>query len=229
MKTALLICDHINKAFKAYASNYPDMFGDLLPELEMEPFFVVDGEFPASVKEFDAYIVTGSKFSVYEDVDWIIRLKTWVQEIQAHQKKFVGVCFGHQMLGEALGGKVEKSPQGWCVGVHTFELKVQEPWMEPAADSVNLLMMCQDQVVKLPPGGKILASSPKCQVAMFKVGNHMLGIQAHPEFSKAYDQALMETRVERMGIETVREGIESLQKPVHKDLVSTWIMNFLYQ
>ncbi|MDX2245793.1 MAG: amidotransferase [Bacteroidia bacterium] len=227
MKTALLVCDHINENFHHISPDYTTMFRQLLPELNLVPYRVIDGEFPENVQTFDAYIVTGSRFSVYDEVEWVLRLKSFVREIYVSGKKYVGVCFGHQMLGEALGGKVEKSPSGWCVGVHSFSLLETEPWMFPFQPEVNLLMMCQDQVMRLPENSIHLATTADCPVAMFRVGENMLGIQAHPEFPLAYDRALMENRITRIGQEKVEAGIQSLSKTPDKEVVANWIIRFL--
>ncbi len=227
MKTALLICDHVNDDLRHIQGDYPDMFTSLLPELEFELFDVCNGHFPEGANDFDAYLVNGSRLSVYDEVDWIVELKSFVGEIYGAGKKYVGVCFGHQMLGEALGGKVAKSDHGWCVGVHGFEMVKREKWMSPFQQNTNLLMMCQDQVLVLPPGGTVLAKAEKCPVGMFRVGKNMLGIQAHPEFSKEYDRALMELRIERMGMERVGEGLASLAKTVDRAVIREWMLNFL--
>lgn len=227
MKIGLLLCDHVRPEFRDEFGDYPAMFSDFLPELEMETFAVCDNKFPDSANACDAYIATGSSYSVYENIDWIIRLKEFVQEIRAANKAYVGICFGHQMLGEALGGKVQKSENGWGVGVHTFQILEQKSFMNPFQPSVNLLMMCQDQVVEFPPNSKVIAKSAICPVGMFLVGDRMLGIQAHPEFPKAYNQTLMENRISRMGAVTVEKGIKSLDMPLDASLISQWIMGFL--
>lgn len=227
MKIALLICDHVNEDLQHIQGTYPDMFFDLLPDLEFTVFHVCDGHFPKSANDFDAYVVNGSRRSVYEEVDWIIELKSFVRDIYKYRKKYVGVCFGHQLLAEALGGKVAKSNRGWCVGVHQFDILKQEDWMLPYQPTIQLLMMCQDQVQILPEKSVVLASTKKCPIGMFQVGKNMLGIQAHPEFSKGYDQALMELRVERMGLPVVTKGIASLDKKIDKTIAAGWIVRFL--
>ncbi|MEZ4829843.1 MAG: amidotransferase [Bacteroidia bacterium] len=226
MKTGLLVCDHINENFRHIAPDYPSMFRRILPGSDLIPFMVIEGAFPENAEVCDAYIVTGSRFSVYDEVEWVLRLKSFVREIYVSGKKYVGVCFGHQMLGEALGGKVAKSAKGWCVGVHQFSMLKEESWMAPFQPQVNLLMSCQDQVVVLPENSIHLASSPDCEIGMFRVGEHMLGIQAHPEFTPEYDRALMESRVERIGKEKVEKGIQSLQKQTEGALVARWITEF---
>lgn len=230
LKVGLLECDHVRDELRHIAGDYREMFPALFSQVAMEWDFVFydvcNGHFPASPEECDLYICTGSKSSVYDEDDWIQQLKAFVVDIYNSGKSFIGVCFGHQILGEALGGKVEKSAVGWCVGVHRFQLVTRENWMQPFADAFNLLMMCQDQVIQLPPDATLLAETSDCPHAMFRVGDRMLGIQAHPEFPKAYDQALMELRVERIGENKVELGIASLELPTQEIMFAHWIKNF---
>lgn len=227
MKVGLLLCDHVRPKYQTQFGDYPPMFAATWPSFDFEVFAVCDGEFPTSVNDCEAYLSSGSRYSVYEEHDWIVELKSLVKEIAAKELPYLGVCFGHQMLAEALGGVVKKAESGWCVGTHSFEMKEQADWMNPYQATLNLLMMCQDQVQVLPPDSIVLASAPTCPVGMFQVGDRMLGVQAHPEFSKAYDQVLMEDRVERMGATVVQEGIESLDLPLDAELFCQWSTQFL--
>ena len=227
MRTGLLICDHINPQYKEKFGDYPDMFKALFPEFEWRLYDVCNGEFPKNVNECDVYFTTGSRHSVYEDINWILRLKGFLRVLYKEQKHYVGMCFGHQMLCEALGGKVTKSERGWCVGVHSFEMKEKADWMTPYQENINLLMMCQDQISVLPQEAKVLASNDMCPAGMIQVRDRMLGIQAHLEFPKAYDEALMKARIERMGTDVVVKGIESLALPVSMETVRSWIFEFL--
>lgn len=230
MKVGLLECDHVREDFLSIAGDYremfPALFAAIAPEWQFEFFDVCNGQFPSSVDDCDVYICTGSKSSVYDGDQWIENLKEFVREIYQAGKIYIGVCFGHQILGEALGGEVRKSDVGWCVGVHTFEILQFQNWMKPSLLSFNLLMMCQDQVLKLPPESILLAQTPDCPYAMFQIGETMLGIQAHPEFPKLYDKALMELRVERIGERKVEMGIMSLELPTSEKLFAQWIVNF---
>ncbi|GJM35732.1 MAG: GMP synthase [Saprospiraceae bacterium] len=226
MKIGLLECDHVAESFQHIGGDYRDMFQRLLPGVEFVFYDLCNHHFPNSVEDCDAYVVTGSKYSVYDDIDWIYRLKDLVRDIYHHQKYYIGVCFGHQMLAEALGGKVHKSESGWCVGAHQFQLLHQAPWMHPFKDQLNLLMSCQDQVQQMPENSKLLAQSSDCPVAMFQVGKKMMGIQGHPEFPKAYSRALMDARVERIGLEKVEVGIKSLDLELDDAVFSGWMMAF---
>lgn len=225
MKIGLLACDHIQKGFP----DYPELFKKLLPNFTFEVFHVCDAVFPSSASACDAWLITGSKYSVYDDIDWIKRLKSFVVEISVADKHCIGVCFGHQMLGEAMGGKVMKSDSGWCVGVHEFEILERNDWMIPYQHKVNLLMSCQDQIKVLPPNSIVLAQSLMCPVGIIKIGNRMLGIQGHPEFSASYVRSLIENRTNRIGEEAVKMGIESLEKLTHNRIIAEWMECFYNQ
>ena len=187
----------------------------------------INNELPDKLSDCDVYMATGSKHSVYEDQPWINALKELLRSIYASNIRFVGFCFGHQLIGEALGGKVKKAPGGWCVGVHNFKVTNKTEWMNPERDRLGLLMMCQDQVINLPKNAQVLASSDNCPNAMFTVGQNMLGIQAHPEFTKDYNQLLMETRMNKMGDEVALLGIQSLGNAIDPEVVRSWILHFI--
>ncbi|MEZ4901321.1 MAG: gamma-glutamyl-gamma-aminobutyrate hydrolase family protein [Spirosomataceae bacterium] len=243
MKIGLLECDHVREEFRHIAGDYRDMFPALF--LPIAPYWkfvcydVVNGHFPTSINDCEAYLCTGSKYSVYDDEPWIHQLKTFVNDLYHNDKPFVGVCFGHQLLAEALGGKVQKADIGWCVGVHEFQIFSSEfrvpsggvpqnvQYQTSDIKGLNLLMMCQDQVVKLPPNSIVMAITEDCRVAMFRVGERMLGIQAHPEFTAEYEEALMKSRVERIGVEKVTRGLESLSSPLDSKLIAKWIVDFV--
>ncbi len=215
MKIGLLVCDHIQKGFAVY----PELFGNLLPDHELVSYYVCDGVFPKSASEHEAWIITGSKYSVYDEIEWITQLKDFVRDIANADKYCIGVCFGHQTLGEAMGGKVLKSPMGWCVGTHQFEITESKVWMIPSLPKANLLMSCQDQIQVLPPNSKVIAKAPKCPVGIIQIGSKMLGIQGHPEFSTEYVKYLMESRANQIDQSIVKEGINSLRMPIHSDII----------
>lgn len=228
MKVGLLLCDHVPEEFKHIDGEYRQMFERLLPSLDFEPYYVFDNHFPGSVSDHDVYLCNGSRHSVYDDMEWIKRLKQFVKNIHDHKKKFIGICFGHQMITHALDGVVGKALNGWCVGVHSFQI-LHENWMQPALDQCNMLMLNQDQVLKLPENSKVMATSGDCKVGMFLVNDRMLGIQAHPEFSKKYNKALIVSRMERIGPQKVKEGIKSLKATLHSEIVAQWMLNFIQE
>ena len=122
MKIGLLVCDEVSAEYQSNFGDYPEIFQALFPHYEFEFYAVYKNEFPISVLDCEIYMATGSSHSVYEDVDWIHQTKAFIREIYARNLFFIGFCFGHQLMAEALGGKVEKSSDGWCVGIHQFSI-----------------------------------------------------------------------------------------------------------
>ena len=233
MKAGLLLCDRVDLEYRSTFGDYSNMFVNLFPEFDWVLYDVQAGQFPKNVDECVVYFATGSRHSVYDNLDWIIALKEFIQILREEQIYFVGFCFGHQLLAEALGGKVYPSPHGWCVGVHQFTIALPESspqwpvWMQPITKDFNLLMMCQDQVARLPEGTLLLAGNSSCPVGMFQVGERMLGIQAHPEFSKSYNHFLIERRVKRIGTVKVAKALESLSGVLHTELIREWVLRFV--
>jgi GMP synthase-like glutamine amidotransferase len=231
MKIGLLECDHVLERFRHIAGDYREMFAALFdrhaPQIALQPFDVCNGEFPPSLDACDAYLTTGSRFSAYDDIDWIHTLKNFLRRIHEAKKPFVGVCFGHQLMAEALGGKVSRAEMGWGVGARSVEIIKTESWMIPMLSSCALQYMHQDQVELLPENGVVIGRSDHCPVAMFHVGDSMLGIQAHPEFPKVYSEALLLDRVDRIGEERVRAALASLDQPTDESVIARWIVEFL--
>lgn len=227
MRLGLLQCDHVRPEFLSIAGDYDEMFARWLPG-DWRVYDLTAGARPARLDECDAYVSTGSKSSVYDDDPWIHGFAGLVRELHTAAKPFLGVCFGHQMMGHALGGRVAKSPKGWGIGVHTFQVQGVETWMRPPEGRFRALMSCQDQVEVVPPGAEVLASNDHCAVGMFRAGT-LLGIQGHPEFTPAYARALLEFRRERIGAEPVQRALATLETPLDAGLLAGWVLDFFHQ
>lgn len=229
MKIGLLECDHVAEPLRHIAGDYRQMFDDLFhchaPQLELVSFDVRNGEFPASVDACEAFVCTGSRFSAYDQDDWIQELKGFLRQLRSADKPFVGICFGHQMLAQALGGEVKKASQGWGIGVHSLNVVKAESWMQPEQSSCGIQYSHRDQVVRLPENSVVLGESDHCPVAMFRVGKTMLGIQGHPEFPAAYVEALVRGRTELIGADKVNAA--KFNAPTDEAIITNWLAKFL--
>ncbi len=230
MKIGILQCDDVADELLDEFGNYPAMFeamlSDVAPELQFQIYRVVNGDFPDNVHECDGYITTGSRYGVNDDFAWVEELEEFVTVLDGNKIKFVGICFGHQMLAKALGGKVEQSDRGWAVGVSCNRIDVRKDWMTPGQEPLNLVVSHHDQVTRLPENIEVLASSDFCSYYMLQYGEHMMSVQGHPEFSKAYSNALMDKRANLIPAVRIRKGKDSLTKDVHAELMMHWIVNF---
>ncbi len=231
MRLGILETDRLDPELQRLFGSYDAMFRKLLsavdPHIEFINYQVIDHCCPDTLDECDAYLITGSKASVYDREDWITELAEFVRLTCMQRKLLVGICFGHQLVAEALGGKVEKNRHGWGVGVHSYRLLQQEDWIRPYQPRFSLIVSHQDQVVELPAGAKLLAGSDFCPNAAFTVGDHLLTFQGHPEFSPDYALNRLESRRRQVGEARYREAVNTLTGTADAPCVARWIMNFI--
>ena len=227
MRIGLLECDEVTGRFATVSGGYREMFAALLPEASFAYYRAHKGELPAAPDACEAWICTGSRYSVYDGLAWVEALFAFVRKIGESGTPFAGVCFGHQVLAQALGGEVAKAEQGWGVGVLPLEVVKAEPWMEPARPVVRIQHMHQDQVRRLPEGSVLLGRSAHCEVGMFRVGDTMLGIEGHPEFTPEFAEALIRARRERIGAEKSEAALATVRQPNDGPLVGRWLARFL--
>jgi GMP synthase-like glutamine amidotransferase len=231
MRIGLLECDDVVGRFPGVPGGYREMFADLLsPHLENLQFAyyrAFEGSLPQAPTDCDAWLCSGSQYSTYDAREWIGGLAGFIRGIAQSGRPFVGICFGHQMLAHAMGGEVAKARQGWGAGVLPVEMLRQEPWMEPPRREIRIQHMHQDQVQKLPPDSVLLGRSPHCEVGMFRVGERMLGIEGHPEFTTAFGEALIRSRREKIGAPRAQEALESLARPADGPVLGRWIARYL--
>lgn len=233
MHIGILQCDWVDTAMQPEFGDYPAMHEHLLRaaagqmELTFSVYNLTAEQFPASPHACDAWVVTGSKWSAYDADDWIARAHEFVRALHAELRPTIGICFGHQLIARALGGRVAKAEVGWGVGVHTTNIVARQPWMTPHRDALALLVSHQDQVVEPPAGATLLAGHAFCPHDMFVIGDHMLTLQGHPEFPKGFVRAVMDKRRDILGESVYLEGIASLQQPVEADVAGAWLLAFL--
>ncbi len=227
----ILQCDTVMTQFQSSFGNYPLMLTKLFhriePEMNIHVYNVQNGQYPPNINACDAYITTGSKASVYDKADWIKNLEHYIRTLHQVKKKLIGICFGHQLIAQALGGKTEPAPQGWGVGVHNYSITNRPSWLSPEKKSFNLIVSHKDQVVQLPENATVIAGSRFCPYAAFYIGQHIFTTQGHPEFSKEYSAALMQYRRETLGSNLYQTGLDSLERPTDEIAFTHWMINFM--
>jgi GMP synthase-like glutamine amidotransferase len=228
----ILQTDRVVDGFRDAHGDYPEMFERLLEAADSTvtttTYWVQDvAQLPSAVL-CDAYLITGSRHSVYEDLPWIAPLVEFLRQVLCAQKKIIGVCFGHQLMAHYFGGRVTAAEHGWAVGVHESRLVQHLPWMgTPQAEQVALLSSHKDQVVVLPDDAVLYATNDFCPIAGFTIGDAVVTIQGHPEFSKPYAKALMDKRRDLLGPDVYAQGVASLTQPTHESLLAQWILRFV--
>lgn len=205
----------LGDVYGKYGEMFVNFVGDEDKTFSFEIFTVVEDQFPESIDLCDGYLITGSKFSAYEDLPWIHRLKALIQEIHKAELPMIGVCFGHQVIAEALGGKVEKFDGGWGVGIHQYTIDQPQPDVIPDSQkTLSINAFHQDQISVLPEGAKPFASSPFCEYAGVVYGDKILTVQAHPEFSIPFTDALISSdRADMVPTDTRQKALGKLKEP----------------
>jgi GMP synthase-like glutamine amidotransferase len=230
VKIGILKTDDVRKSLVVDFGEYPDMFERILqqvdPNLECVEYDVLRLEYPDDIDEVDAYLITGSKASVYDDEEWIHMLGRFVRKLHEHKKKLIGICFGHQLVAHVLGGRTEKSSVGWLIGNHRHELNEEGLALSGGDSGFEIICSHQDQVTVPANGSVTLAGSEKCPIAMSQIGNHILTIQGHPEFTSEYAKRLFELRRDQLGNDLVDSGIHSLEMESNHLQITRWIIDF---
>ena len=203
--------------------DYPEMLERLLgPGFEIERFDVQAGQLPDPAAR-EAVLITGSPAGVYDPLPWIEPLAEFIRA--AKHSRMVGVCFGHQVMADALGGQVIKSAKGWGTGLHSYSVVHREPWMD-GAGPLAVPASHQDQVVVQPPNTLVVAASDFTPLAALAwTDRPAISFQFHPEFSPAFAKALVAERYDR--VPNPDGAIASLDAPNDNARVGGWIRRFL--
>ncbi|WP_224814005.1 type 1 glutamine amidotransferase [Hasllibacter sp. MH4015] len=220
MHLGILQCGHVPDEVAAKDGPYARLFHDLFAHrgFTQTLWSVVDMEFPDGPDAADAWLVTGSRHGAYEDHPFIPPLEDLIRAIRDSGKPMVGSCFGHQIIAQALGGKVVKFDGGWSAGHTAYRLGDTE---------LALNAWHQDQVTELPDGATIHASSDFCANAIMAIGPHILTVQPHPEFSDSVVETLIETRGKALPPEITERAKTGLGQPNDNRFIADWLADVL--
>ncbi|MGR3661659.1 MAG: type 1 glutamine amidotransferase [Paracoccaceae bacterium] len=225
MKIGILLCGHAQKEIIEKYGDYIEIYPRLLEGFGFEfvGFNVVDMEFPDSIHDADGWLLTGSRFGVYDDVPFIAPLEQFIRDAYAAKVPMVGICFGHQLIAQALGGKVEKYEGGWAIGPTDYAFE--------GGGNVILNAWHQDQVITPPEGAKTIASNSFCKNAALIYDNRILTVQPHPEFNNPIlrDYVSLRRDLPEYPDEIMAGAQERLKSPTDETLIAGKIADFFKQ
>jgi GMP synthase-like glutamine amidotransferase len=215
--------------FGAYAPMFTTMFERVGLGFEYEVVAVSEGAPFPDPAGLEAVLLPGSAAGVYDNhLPWMAPLRAFIREAYAAGTPMVGICFGHQIMADALGGDVRKSEKGWGLGRHSYTVKSRPGFMAGAGDELAVACSHQDQVIAPPADAEVILASEFTPNAGLLYGNGAaLSFQPHPEFDDAYTLALAELRRGRTADHVVDTAVASPATPSHSDDVARYIGDFL--
>lgn len=232
-KIGILLC---NTDVSNFALRNPDdhakfrnLSQPLKPDWQFDRIAVRDQEFPAHVKDYDGYIITGSPASVNDNLPWIAPLMNLIREIDQRQIPTFAACFGHQAVAVALGGAIGKNAHGWSLGIEPTSFTGLEEWMKPAQATLKLYAANKEQVIRLPKQAINLGGNPRCVYASFRIGTHLFTTQYHPELTSDFLAGLVNEFRAFIDSTLLDNANKQFQSPADGNLFAQWIVGFLDQ
>lgn len=220
MRIGILQNDHATPAMQPFG-DMPDLFARLLGGrgFSFETFRCDEMALPASVTQCDAWLLTGSRHGAYEERAYIAPLEAFIRAAHTAAAPMVGICFGHQIMAQALGGKVEKFAGGWAIGATEYDF---------GTETLVLNAFHQDQVIAPPPGARIIASTPFCRYAALDYGGRALSFQPHPEFDDPLMAALITEARGELPDAPLDAALAGLGRPLDNARIAARIAEFFH-
>lgn len=228
-RIGVLVCDDLHDALVPQWDTYFALFEHLLDDptggLLAQGFRVHAGEWPTHPEQMDGWVVTGSRASVHEAPPWVAPLIDFVRRVDLAMRPMVGICFGHQLIHAALGGRTARSEKGWQLGSYPVVCEADFAGRQ-SGESLHLLAVHQDQVVAPAPGFTRLATSASVPCYASR-RDRVLTVQGHPEFDRAFFLDLMEQVRPKAGDVLVDDAIARLPAQDHSVSVREYIRQWL--
>ena len=221
-----LVPEELRPRFASYPTMIEHWLAPALPEARFHSISAIEGEPLPDPEEFDGYLLTGSKHSVYERTDWMQRQIEFLRKVREVSRPIFGICFGHQLMADAFGGETRKAAQGWSVGAQHYYAGSRASRIAP--DEGATLVFHQDQVVKLPEEAQVVGSSASCPNGILDYAFAARSVQYHPEFSPDYIQALIDRYRGVLFDDSIADDAEKSLEALSVDnaRVATWAAAF---
>ncbi len=232
-KINIILCDTFPGLLPEWIPSYVSMFTRMFDaaaagrKLSYKVYEAMNGELPSGFSMDELYLITGCNLSVYDDIGWVNDLLGWIAKADRAKAKLTGICFGHQAVAEALGGKVLRSEKGWGIGVR--ESVIIDPTVRRyfPHKTLRLLYNHHDQVVRLPEGAVVVAESEFCPYESMRIGSHILTFQGHPEYVPQYEEHLIRNFADGEPESVKAAALDSLSRMDHQELsVAEWILRW---
>ncbi|MDP3519430.1 MAG: hypothetical protein Q8S02_02295 [Hydrogenophaga sp.] len=232
LRIAVLLTNDDTSLFAARFPNDGEKVVQLLqplrPSWTFEVVPVKDGVLPASPQAFDGYVITGSPASVNDDrLPWVGPLLDFIWAVDAARQPLIGLCFGHQAVARALGGRVERNAAGWGLGAALTNWPAPRPWMTPFKGRTTLMAAHNEQVTLMPEGAECLGGSDFCPIGSMQIGQHIWTTQYHPEMPLVFMQALLGYLNDKLDAATLARAHGSLTTAADVQLFGQWMVQFL--
>lgn len=217
--------------FVRYEPQFERFFGGIDDSLSFRYHYILDGDDFPDPASLDAVMITGSAIGVYDHTDWIDPLREFIRTALEAGKPMLGVCFGHQIIADALGGDVRKSEKGWGLGRQDYRVLDRSGDFANLPDDISLPASHQDQVITPPAGARTWLGSDFCPHAglIYDTGR-VVSLQPHPEWDRAYAGALVELRRrDPLSDADVAAALAALNQPMDEECVGRALLGCLRQ